>query len=296
MPDLKALLEAFVHGGAKYGALREGRQEATRQRATEEEEAARRKERELLEFAVLQQRQAQGQDPTRYATHAGRTYDMRDPKQAKGYAAATATRADDVNWTYDAERGVQIHPRTGQVRRPEGVQPRSRTTDTAGGQGISKLPVTAQSAIVAAQGAKSALDNYKALATDYLGRNPLSRAAGKMGVGGAVGAAGQLESAKYALKLQLKELAALGALSGPDMEIVDEMIGDPTSWRALGRDASYVTSRFDEVQKFINDRVRAYETTYGVKVPGATAAPSRERMGVHGPGVGEAMRRRFEGG
>lgn len=124
MPDWKALLEAFVHGGAQYGQLRE-------KRAIETDERERAKRKDLLEFAILQQRQQREQEPTRYATHEGRTYDMRDPRQRAAYEKAIrlktgATDRGDWDQVIGPDGSITyVNPRTQQTRPVPGVKSRT---------------------------------------------------------------------------------------------------------------------------------------------------------------------------
>lgn len=82
------------------GQFMAGRQAGQRDRAVAEEE---RKQQKALEEALLAQRQAQT------AETEARTQGLLNPAP------------DEVNWTYDSTRGVQVHPRTGEVRAPQGL-------------------------------------------------------------------------------------------------------------------------------------------------------------------------------
>lgn len=97
-----------------------------RQRRMEDEQARRQAEQDAqaTEFRGLQMQglrrdlNAPAPDPTRYAEHNGRTFDLRDASDSKEYGRATAPKPDTVEWdTEMTDNGmVQIHPVTGEVR------------------------------------------------------------------------------------------------------------------------------------------------------------------------------------
>lgn len=109
------------------------------QRRDQEAEMAQRAEadaqrRQLVDLQIRgaeRDLNAPAPDPTRYATHGGRTYDTRDPSQLKAWGAATAPKPDEVNWqTVEGADGFyQVNPRQpGTAMRLQGIQPRDRAT------------------------------------------------------------------------------------------------------------------------------------------------------------------------
>jgi hypothetical protein len=149
------------------------------------------------------------------------------------------------------------------------------TVNTGSGD-ISKLPVGVQSGIVGAQGVRSALDRFEGFAKQWLEIPAAKRAVSQIGVPNKEmdTLLGNMESTRQELVLNLKNLAELGVLAGPDMEIMDKMIGDPTSKESLVRDPEYMLTRIERVRDYVNGKIKAYEATYpGVVVPGATAPP-----------------------
>lgn len=216
----------------------------------------------------------------------------KDPKAPK----------DPVNWTYDAERGIQINPETGQVRQLPGVSPKG-TGATGGIPGVDKLPTTAQSAISSIQGVRDSIGNYRALVDDYLKVPALTRAKAQMGVPGTGLDAklGALQAAQAGLQLQIKNLAQLGQISSGDQAFLNNLVGTATSKSALYRDPGYITSRIDELQKYIDTAVSGYEGTYGVKIPGGApqkaASPDTDIDAMIRAGMSdEEIARKLRGG
>lgn len=77
----------------------------------------------------------------------------------------------------------------------------------------------------------------------------------------------QLRSQYRNLQLQLKELFNLGVLNGPDLELMNEVLIDPTS---VGANVLYggtdrVVASMGEVQKFIENKEKALLQSAGVK-------------------------------
>lgn len=140
---------------------------------------------------------------------------------------------------------------------------------TGGTPGIDKLPADQQRAVANAGPALASLDAYEQAAKSYLARSPMNRALGNMRVPNADrdAAIGQIQSMQRAVLVNIKELAGLGVLAGPDMEIVEDMIGDPTAVGSLTRDPEYTLSRIREARQFLNDRIGGIEKAYGVTVP-----------------------------
>lgn len=67
------------------------------------------------------------------------------------------------------------------------------------------------------------------------------------------------------LQLQLKELFNLGVLNGPDLELMNQVLIDPTSYGAniLGKDR--IVASMDEVQRFIENKEKALLQSPGVR-------------------------------
>lgn len=158
------------------------------------------------------------------------------------------------------------------------------TVNTGSGE-INKLPVAVQSGIVGAQTVRDALDRFEGYAKDWYKLPASSRAKGQVGVPDANRdmALGNLKSVRQEVLLNIKNLAELGVLGGPDVGIVDNMMGDPTSTEALYRSPDYMLTRISRVRDFIDSKVKAYEATYHVKVPGAAHAPANAAVVASDP-------------
>lgn len=79
---------------------------------------------------------------------------------------------------------------------------------------------------------------------------------------------GEMEALQANAMIQFKEAANLGALSGPDMGLVEGALGKATSpmqWSRGGADG--VLSALKAAQQSLDARARTMETVYGVKMP-----------------------------
>lgn len=307
--DIGLLLRAAITGGADFGQRREVRAENNRAQTIEDAKLEREKTEALLRHSLLTHQlkaaQAPPEDPTRYATHEGRKYDLQDPGQKMEWSKRTAKKPEApraplrgspeyLQAIEDEERvRAQFRPRptaspTPQRGTPEYLQmlqDEERARAGAAQGGIGKLPVTVQEQIVGGRSALTALDNYETVAAQYLKMDPIQRT--MAGIGDPVVA--QLKSAQNVLMLQVKELAKLGALTGPDLEIMQNMIGDPTALQSRGRSAEYTLVQLGEARKFIQGKLDQLQSSYGYTspapaagtgTPAPTKAPSLRRPGA----------------
>lgn len=138
----------------------------------------------------------------------------------------------------------------------------SVNVDTGGD--LAKLPTAVQAQVVGAGPALVALDRFEEAATAYLARPRRDRMMGALGKPDAErdAAIGQLESIQQTVMLQVRSLAELGVLAGPDLQILTDMIGDPLSNGALLRDPAYTLNRIQEARQFINDKLKSIRSNY----------------------------------
>lgn len=228
----------------------------------------------------------------------GKTFATIDPMQSGEVQRELATRqppkpAEPDAWTGPDGVAYWVDPATRTASPIEGVG-RRPTEGGVGGPtgggvpGIDDLPTTTQAAVTGAAPALDALDRYRAAAAEYLKRGGVERFLGAAGVsqGAQDRSIGALNSMKQALLLHVKQAADLGALNGPDQQIVLEMIGDPTSLGAV-RNPDRVLASIDEARNFLESKISGIEGAYGVTVPrppGKLSGPPdpRARMGGHG--------------
>jgi hypothetical protein len=97
----------------------------------------------------------------------------------------------------------------------KGVKPAPQNRDT-------KLPAELQRMQIAGDAMGSLLNDYEAMLKKHNPRDPMVQA------NPAIRA--EMQSLKRNLELQFKELQALGALAGPDIEIMRQALGDPFSF------------------------------------------------------------------
>lgn len=155
--------------------------------------------------------------------------------------------------TYDAERGVIVDPVTG-VARPVtladgGALPTKKTT----------MGVDAKRAETTLRGIDKTLSDYEALVTTH---GP-QIAPGKP--------KGQLTGAYANLQMELKNLYELGALTGPDVEVLGRMITPPDALTAnLNPYAKeQMLAQLKEAKKTIKEKKEAFGATYGIQFPDA---------------------------
>jgi hypothetical protein len=150
----------------------------------------------------------------------------------------------------------------------------------AGGGNIRGLPVAAQTALTNAAATRSAVNRYYDVADEVMTLGRGSRTAGKLAIPDEKRDAlvGQLELARNAVRVTMKELGGLGVLNGPDMGILDGMIGDPLSWEAIARNPSFIANREAAVQAFIDSKVKAYTDAYGLDGAAFGMDPARDEQ------------------
>jgi len=205
-------------------------------------------------------------------------------------AAARRTKMGEWQPTPRAERSMlRSRAESGyDVPQLSGIQPArepQRTVDVA------DLPVGVQQAIAGAESTRGALNRYRSEVETYMQRGRVSRGLGAAGVPSEDRdrSVGRLESMQKDVQINAKELANLGVLNGPDMEILNDLVGDPLSTTSIVRDPSYTLSKLDAADEFIRGRVDAYESLYGrVERGGAASETSGSRWddlarGAHGP-------------
>ena len=167
---------------------------------------------------------------------------------------------------YDKEgNGVLVDMRTGRELPLESVG-----KVPGGGRG-GQLPVQAQKMQSALQNLESGLGAYEKLLKQYNPRNadavtPEKRAA--------------LSTAFGDLRMQLKEAYALGAITGPDMQVLEGVLTDPTG--ALGMTKGVISgnkafeAQIEQSRAALNRQKRNFEQQYNLTLPepaGTTTAP-----------------------
>lgn len=121
-----------------------------------------------------------------------------------------------------------------------------------------------------------------------------------------------LESARTQAQIAWKEYAKLGALSGPDMGLVIDAIGDPTSPNAVPGGSKAILAKIDEAVRALGNEEQLFTKTFNYQIPttnvgGAqplqlTPAEETFARNARGQGVKESdimafiRRKRAEGG
>ena len=90
-------------------------------------------------------------------------------------------------------------------------------------------------------------------------------------------------------QLNAKEAAALGALSGPDMALLEGILADPTSMKGAMYGSSGIGKQIEEAMNGNIRRVRALQQQYGpgavANLPTSPAAPTVQPAGGPAPGA-----------
>jgi hypothetical protein len=178
------------------------------------------------------------------------------------YGEKMSTHAPAVNVSYGTPMPA-VNPKTGEVElmRPDnkggvtftGIKPPPQDRDV-------KLPAELQRMQIAGDTMVSLLDRYEKLIRNNNPRDPLVQA------NPAIRA--EVQAVKRNMELQFKELQALGALAGPDIEIMRQALADPFSMQGAyyGKDGLLAqTKQARDLVKMRGDAI--------LKSQGRTAKP-----------------------
>lgn len=160
---------------------------------------------------------------------------------------------------------AQYMQKTGLARNPNLPAPRQPGEPETPSSAITKLPTDVQRQITQIGPAYSSLDRFEQLSKDYLSSSPVKRGLSKLALGTPAKEA-EIQAAQRGVLLSVKELANLGVLAGPDLEIVESLIGNPTNPRELFRDPQGTLNRIGQARKFLDDKVGSLEQNYGVQL------------------------------
>lgn len=127
---------------------------------------------------------------------------------------------------------------------------------------------------------RNALTAFETALTNFNPRNPLDLASPEKRA--------TMQTLGVQLSMALKEAMNLGALTGPDVEILAKTVADPTSLRAMYYGGGNLTKQIEIVRNAIEQRRRGLESMYprlrdvGTPLPGAGApaapgAPAPQR-------------------
>jgi hypothetical protein len=134
-----------------------------------------------------------------------------------------------------------------------------------------KLPAELQRMQIAGDAMGSLLNDYEALLKKHNPRDPMVQANPVIRA--------QIQSVKRNLELQFKELQALGALAGPDIEIMREALADPFSIQGAFFGRGGLLAQVDAARKLITQRSDAVLKSQG-KPASAPAADANDPLGL----------------
>lgn len=137
--------------------------------------------------------------------------------------------------------------------------------DKAGAPG--KIPGEVQRMNIAMRSLKQGLNEYETELKRFNPRNPGDQVSPE--------ARARIQSLVADLQLQFKEAQALGALAGPDIELINKALASPTSFQgaSFGRDGLY--AQLGEVRKALDRREAAIAQEFNLPAPaGAASQPA----------------------
>lgn len=151
-----------------------------------------------------------------------------------------------------------INPKTGKVElmRPDnrggmtftGIEPAPQQRDN-------KVPAEIQRMNIAASAMDDLLNEYEAMVKKFNPRDPLVQANPTVRA--------DMQSLMKNLQLQFKELQALGALTGPDVAIMEAAITDPFSFKGAFYGKDGLLSQVQRARQLIGVRRKAVEAETG---------------------------------
>lgn len=211
-------------------------------------------------------------------------YDPRSDRALQEKLAIEAAKPKPV--PYDVKKDpvvirAEYMQQKGLARNPNAPRLGTSGTTQEKPRDITKLPADVQKVAVGVPAAMASLDNYEQLTKNYMKKGWLGRAVDKAALAGEE--VGALEAAQQAVLISIKDLAGLGVLNGPDMEIVTKMIGDPTSTGALMRNPKFTTARLEQARRFLDGKIEAFERTYDIKLRPDAPADEEETPPVTSP-------------
>jgi len=207
------------------------------------------------------------QSPDNAATVATtrRGQDMAD-ERARDAAAMAAN-------VYDPERGVVVNKGTGLAR------PAATMDGKPLGLKDKNPPQEFSKAMTGVNELSRALDTYETALKEANGAGPLSVGDRRA----------KLQAAYTSLKMGLKNAFELGALTGPDVGVLEGMLVDPTSPKTVILGDKGIAEQIAQTRNYLANRESALETTYGRQNPGKRPAKSSGATGSWGGGEGKVV-------
>ncbi len=138
-----------------------------------------------------------------------------------------------------------------------------------------KPPAEVQRMNVALRSLQKGLDEYETLMKTFDPRSPIDQMDPKVRA--------RTESLLADLQLQFKEAHALGALTGPDLEMIGKALASPTSLRGALYGKDGLSAQLGEVRGGIGRRVKAIADEFGTEpIPTGPATPPAAESGKDG--------------
>lgn len=183
----------------------------------------------------------------------------RHNKVSEGISGANLTlaRQSAGKPVYDADRGVFVNPATG-VATPVTAGPGGAPIGPkAGAGGAPKISAEVQRQIGGVVSFDKDLNALEEALKDFDPRNPLDQ--------GNTTKRARIQSLGKQAQLSAKEAAALGALSGPDMALLEGILNDPTSIKGAVSGSKGIAAQISEARAGNRRRVDSLSAQYGDK-------------------------------
>lgn len=198
-----------------------------------------------------------------------------EKSMTKGEQAANSRAIERLNFDKEqAGRPVFSEQAGGFVSRPTAANPAGSLIPL---QGFTpkqpQAPVEFSKSAAGLVELQSALNNYQSV-IDEIGGTRVSPTSNN---------GAKLKAAFTGVQMGLKNAMELGALAGPDVEILGGMLVDPTSVKGLMYGASGVSQQIGQTRKYLDNRTQAVEKVFGRKVPTPEAPEAASAFSVTAP-------------
>lgn len=202
---------------------------------------------------------------------------------ASSYASAAKTRADaqrdaksgDISVVQAPDGSVQLVNKVTGLSRPA-VGMDGKPVMKGGGAGA-KMPAEVQRMNIALRALDEGLNSYEALLKDFNPRNPAAQINPETRA--------RAESLLADLQLQLKEAQALGALTGPDVEILNRALANPVSLKGAMYGRGGLSEQLSQTRQALQRRKNALAAEFNkpeLAGQGVAAATKRIRLDAEG--------------
>lgn len=192
------------------------------------------------------------------------------------FNATQATANQAVTYQPDGDGGFVALP----TKLAPGQAPQGRAAIDANGApikakggGLPKMSAEVQRQIGGVVSFDKDLSALEEALKDFNPRNPLDQ--------GNTTKRARIESLSKQAQLSAKEAAALGALSGPDMALLEGILNDPTNLRGALAGSGGIAAQISEARKGNQRRVKSLQEQYGEKATAGISIGTKAPSALH---------------